>query len=60
MQQIAGKEDQPAGTVFKNVTLFKDMPAKDFLKKSLGAKKSNPFELWERPCSCRFELISLK
>lgn len=33
MQQIAGKEDQPAGTVFKNVTLHKDMPAKDFLKK---------------------------
>ncbi len=33
MQSIAGKEDQPAGTVFKNVKLHKDMPARDFLKK---------------------------
>lgn len=28
---IAGKEDQPAGQVFKNVQLFKDMPAKKFV-----------------------------
>ena len=28
---IAGKEDQPAGEVFKNVQLFKDMPAKKFV-----------------------------
>ena len=28
---IAGKEDQPAGQVFKNVQLLKDMPARQFL-----------------------------
>lgn len=28
---IAGKEDQPAGQVFKNVQLLKDVPAKQFL-----------------------------
>ena len=28
---IAGREDQPAGQVFKNVQLMKDMPAKRFL-----------------------------
>lgn len=28
---IAGKEDQPAGQVFKNVQLYKDMPAKKFV-----------------------------
>jgi hypothetical protein len=31
MTTIAGKEDQPAGQVFKNVQLLKDMPAKAFL-----------------------------
>ncbi len=33
MKSIAGRENEPAGTVFKNVLLFKDLPAKDFLKK---------------------------
>jgi hypothetical protein len=32
MQQIAGRENQPAGQVFKNVKLLKDMPAGEFLK----------------------------
>ncbi|HUQ46897.1 MAG TPA: photosynthetic reaction center cytochrome c subunit family protein [Gemmatimonadaceae bacterium] len=29
---IAGKENQPAGTVFKNVKVLKDMPAGEFVK----------------------------
>ncbi len=29
---IAGKENQPAGTVFKNVKVSKDMPAGEFVK----------------------------
>lgn len=29
---IAGKETQPAGTVFKNVKILKDMPAGEFVK----------------------------
>ena len=32
MAQIAGKESLPAGTVFKNVQLLKEMPAGEFLK----------------------------
>lgn len=32
MRAIAGKEREPAGTVFKNVKLLKDMPAAEFLK----------------------------
>lgn len=32
MKQIAGKEDQPAGDVFKNVKIFKAMPASRLLK----------------------------
>lgn len=32
MRSIAGRENQPAGTVFKNVKLLKDMPAGEFLK----------------------------
>jgi hypothetical protein len=32
MRTIAGREGQPAGTVFKNVKLLKDMPAGEFLK----------------------------
>jgi hypothetical protein len=32
MRAIAGKEQQPAGTVFKNVKLLKEMPAAEFLK----------------------------
>ena len=32
MAEIAGKEHQPAGTVFKNVKLLKDVPAGEFLK----------------------------
>ncbi|HEX6574450.1 MAG TPA: photosynthetic reaction center cytochrome c subunit family protein [Gemmatimonadaceae bacterium] len=32
MRVIAGRENQPAGTVFKNVKLLKDMPAGEFLK----------------------------
>ena len=31
MKDIAGKENEPAGTVFKNVQLLKDMPAGQFL-----------------------------
>jgi cytochrome c2 len=31
MRDIAGKEDQPAGTVFKNVQVLKDMPAGKFV-----------------------------
>jgi hypothetical protein len=31
MQQIAGREDEPAGKVFKNVKLLQDVPAKQFL-----------------------------
>ncbi len=33
MKSIAGRENEPAGKVFKNVLLHKDMPAKDFLKR---------------------------
>ncbi len=32
MRTIAGRENEPAGTVFKNVTLSKAMPAGEFLK----------------------------
>jgi len=32
MRSIAGREQQPAGTVFKNVKLLKEMPAGEFLK----------------------------
>jgi hypothetical protein len=32
LAEIAGKENQPAATVFKNVKLLKDMPAGEFLK----------------------------
>jgi hypothetical protein len=32
MAAIAGREQEPAGKVFKNVKLLKDMPAADFLK----------------------------
>ena len=32
MATIAGRENEPAGKVFKNVKLLKDMPAGDFLK----------------------------
>lgn len=32
MNVIAGRENEPAGTVFKNVKLLKDMPAGEFLK----------------------------
>lgn len=32
MKQIAGKENRPAGEVFKNVTLMKDVPAGRFLR----------------------------
>jgi hypothetical protein len=32
MRTIAGREGQPAGTVFKNVKLLKDMPAAEFLR----------------------------
>ena len=32
MRTIAGREGQPAGTVFKNVKILKDMPAGEFLK----------------------------
>jgi len=45
MKQIAGKEDQPAGDVFKNVKIFKAVPAGRLLKvmqlgyaSSLGVK----------------------
>lgn len=31
MKDIAGKENEPAGTVFHNVQLLKDMPAGQFL-----------------------------
>ncbi|MDQ6829882.1 MAG: photosynthetic reaction center cytochrome c subunit family protein [Gemmatimonadota bacterium] len=32
LKTIAGRENQPAGTVFKNVQLLKDMPAGEFLR----------------------------
>lgn len=32
MHVIAGRETEPAGTVFKNVKILKDMPAGEFLK----------------------------
>lgn len=32
MRAIAGREQEPAGKVFKNVKLLKDMPAAEFLK----------------------------
>jgi len=32
MRTIAGRENDPAGKVFKNVKLLKDMPASEFLK----------------------------
>jgi hypothetical protein len=31
LASIAGRENEPAGQVFKNVQLFKEMPAKEFL-----------------------------
>jgi len=31
MAQIAGRENEPAGTVYKNVQLLKDVPAGQFL-----------------------------
>ncbi len=31
LASIKGRENEPAGKVFKNVQLFKDMPAKEFL-----------------------------
>jgi hypothetical protein len=31
LESIKGRENEPAGKVFKNVQLFKDMPAKEFL-----------------------------
>lgn len=31
MKTLAGRENEPAGTVFKNVKLHKDMPAKAFI-----------------------------
>ena len=33
LASIKGRENEPAGTVFKNVKLFKDMPAKQFVEK---------------------------
>jgi hypothetical protein len=33
LKSVEGRENEPAGKVFKNVLLHKDMPAKDFLKK---------------------------
>ncbi len=32
MRTIVGRENEPAGTVFKNVKLLKDLPAREFLK----------------------------
>jgi photosynthetic reaction center cytochrome c subunit len=32
MRTIAGRENEPAGTVFKNVKILKNMPAGEFLK----------------------------
>lgn len=32
MRTIVGREQEPAGTVFKNVKLLKQMPAAEFLK----------------------------
>ncbi|HWW61564.1 MAG TPA: c-type cytochrome [Thermoanaerobaculia bacterium] len=32
LKEIAGKEDKPAGEVFKNVQLMKDVPAARFLR----------------------------
>jgi len=32
LHQIAGKEDRPAGEVFKNVRMMKDVPAARFLR----------------------------
>lgn len=32
MERIAGRENQPAGRVFRNVQLLRDMPARDFLR----------------------------
>jgi hypothetical protein len=32
LAQIAGHETEPAGQVFKNVQMLKDMPAADFVK----------------------------
>ena len=32
MRTIAGREQEPSGTVFKNVKLLKQMPAGEFLK----------------------------
>jgi hypothetical protein len=31
LASIKGRENEPAGTVFKNIKLFKDMPAKEFV-----------------------------
>jgi hypothetical protein len=48
MASIAGRENEPAGTVFRNVKLLKEMPAGDFLRnmdvqygRSLGWTCSN-------------------
>src|SRR5688500_4712661 len=72
LQQIAGKENRPAGEVFKNVQLLKDVPAARFLRimetgyaKSLGVgcEHCHVEERWEadekRPKRATREMMKL-
>lgn len=72
LKQIAGKENRPAGEVFKNVQLLKDVPAARFLRimdtgyaKSLGVgcEHCHVEERWEadekRPKRATREMIKL-
>ncbi|HEY0157714.1 MAG TPA: c-type cytochrome [Thermoanaerobaculia bacterium] len=72
LRQIAGKENRPAGEVFRNVQLLKDVPAARFLRimdtgysKSLGVgcEHCHVEERWEadekRPKRATREMIKL-
>lgn len=72
LKEIAGKENKPAGEVFKNVQLMKDVPAARFLRimdqgyaRSLGVdcEHCHSPEMWEaddkRPKRAAREMIVL-
>ena len=72
LRQIAGKEKRPAGEVFKNVQLLKDVPAARFLRimdigyaqsLGVGCEHCHVEERWEadekRPKRATREMIKL-
>jgi rubrerythrin len=72
LRQIAGKENRPAGEVFKNVQLLKDVPAARFLRimdigyaqsLGVGCEHCHVEERWEadekRPKRATREMIKL-